>query len=99
MSSAEFGDSISCRLRNMPRPKPEGSIGAEERLAFRIEQERRSRGWGYETLAAEMTAIGCPMNGSACFRIEKGAPRRRITVDELVALSHLWAIPVDRLLS
>jgi len=38
------------------------------------------------------------MQPSAIYKIEKGKPRRRsINVDELVTLSKLWAIPVDRL--
>ena len=81
----------------MPRPNPERSIAAEARLALRVASERESRGWSYETLADRMTEAGCPINGSAIFRIEKGKPRRRITVNELAALSLIWAIPMDRL--
>jgi transcriptional regulator with XRE-family HTH domain len=83
----------------MPRPNKPRSIGAEDVLARRITKERTLRGWTLERLAAEMTAVGCPMQMSGIYKIEKGEPRRRITVDELVALSRLWAIPTDRLLT
>ena len=81
----------------MPRPNQERTIGAESALAFRIESERGARGWSLATLAEEMTAVGCPIDASAIYKIEKGSPRRRITVDELAALSRVWAIPMDRL--
>lgn len=87
----------SCMLRNMPRPNRERSIAAEDVLAVRIATERTSRGWSYERLAEAMTEVGCPIQGSAIFKIEKGEPRRRITVNELAALSQVWAIPMDRM--
>lgn len=74
-------------------------MGAEDALALRIARERKSRGWSYETLAKRMTEAGCPINMTGVYRIEKGEPRRRINVDELVALSRIWSIPVERLLS
>ena len=86
-------------LRNMPRPNQERDINAERILAERIRRERELRGWSYETLAKKMTDIGCSIQGSAIFKIEKGAPPRRITVNELAALSLIWAIPMDRLVS
>lgn len=67
-------------------------------MALRIRQEREVRGWSYERLAEALTAIGCPIQGSAIYKVEKGTPPRRVTVDELVALSRLWAIPVGRLI-
>jgi transcriptional regulator with XRE-family HTH domain len=80
------------------RPNPPRSIGAEEKLARRIADERNLRGWTYERIAEAMTAAGCPIQGSAIFKIERGEPRRKINVDELVALSRIWAIPVGKLL-
>ena len=73
-------------------------MDAEDRLAERIALERKTRGWSYETLAAAMSEAGCSINGSAIYRIEKGNPRRRVTVNELAALAQLWAIPVERLI-
>lgn len=66
---------------------------------MRIATERAARGWSYKRLAEEMTAVGCPIDGTAIYKIEKGEPRRSIFVDELVALSLVWAIPIDRLVS
>ena len=81
----------------MSRPNKQRTVGAEDVLASRIATERAARGWSYERIAQEMTAVGCPIQGSAIFKVEKGAPRRRVSVDELVALSRVWAIPVGRL--
>ena len=84
-------------LRNMPRPNRDRTIGAETRLAERIAIERAARGWSYEQLAEAMSEVGCSIQPSAIYKIEKAEPRRRITVNELVALSDVWAIPVERL--
>jgi transcriptional regulator with XRE-family HTH domain len=81
----------------MSRPNKKRSIGAETRLAERIVIERAARGWSIDTLANAMSECGCSIQPSAIYKIEKGEPRRRITVDELVALSDVWAIPVERL--
>lgn len=81
----------------MPRPNKGRTIPAESVLALRIAMERKARGWSYEQLADAMTEAGCPIQGSAIFKIEKGEPRRRIAVDELAALSLVWAIPMDKM--
>jgi transcriptional regulator with XRE-family HTH domain len=70
---------------------------AEEVLARRIAHERAARGWSYQRMADAMSEVGCPIAASALFKIEKGTPRRRVTVDELAAIADLWAIPMDRL--
>jgi transcriptional regulator with XRE-family HTH domain len=72
---------------------------AEATLAERIRIERNARGWSYDQLASAMTEVGCSIQPSAIFKIEKGDPPRRITVNEFVALSEVWAIPLDRLVS
>lgn len=82
----------------MPRPNAPRSIESESNLAERIAYERAKRGLSYEALAKQMTDAGCSIAGSALFRVEKGDPPRRITVDELVTLSALWEIPVSELL-
>lgn len=82
----------------MPRRNQPRSLFSEEGLAQRVGYERERRGWTYESLAARMTAVGCPINQSALYKIEKGEPRRRITVDELVALSRVLDTPVEHLL-
>lgn len=82
----------------MPRPNQPRSIASEDALARRIGFEREARGWSPQGLAARMTKAGCPIQASAIYKIEKGDPPRRITVDELVAFSRVFALPVDHLL-
>jgi transcriptional regulator with XRE-family HTH domain len=83
----------------MPRPNPQRSIASEASLARRIAFEREERGWSYDGLASRMTQAGCPINASALYKIEKGDPPRRITVDELVALSRVFGIKLPGLLA
>jgi len=82
----------------MPRPNPPRSIAGERSLARRIGHERERRAMTYEGLAARMTKAGCPIQASALYKIEKSDPPRRITVDELVAFSEVFATPVQDLL-
>lgn len=82
----------------MPRPNPSRPMGYETNLARRIANERLSRGWTYEHLAQRVTDAGCPMHGSAVYKIEKGNPPRRILVDELVGLASAFGISVPALL-
>ena len=81
----------------MPRPNKERTIGAERILAARVERERQARGWSYQRVADAMTEAGCSTTGSALFKIQNIEHPRRITVDEFVALSRVWAIPLERL--
>jgi transcriptional regulator with XRE-family HTH domain len=80
--------------RNRPR-----SIGGETNLSQRIALEREQRGWSYETLAKRMADVGCPIAGSAIYKVEKGDPPRRVTVDELLALSEVFGLTLDELLT
>lgn len=82
----------------MPRPNPGRSIASEADLAKRIAFERESRGLSYEGLASLMTAAGCAIQGSAIYKIEKGNPPRRVTVDELIALKEVFEVTTDDLL-
>ena len=82
----------------MPRPNKRREIFAEDHLAQRIAAERDARGWTNDGLAKRMTDAGCPMTGSAIFKIEKAEPRRRIVVDELVAFAKVFAVPMEELL-
>jgi hypothetical protein len=84
----------------MPRPNKRRGIFAEEHLAQRIaaERDRPDRKWSNDGLAKRMTDAGCPMTGSAIFKIEKAEPRRRIVVDELVTFARVFGITVDQLL-
>ncbi len=82
----------------MPRPNQARDIYAEDHLAARIAMEREKRGWTYEGLAKRMSDVGCPLDQSAIYKIEKASPRRRITVDELVAFSRVFGVAIDDLL-
>lgn len=82
----------------MPRKNKPRSIDSEAALARRIESERTAADMTYEALSSRMESVGCPIDASALYRIEKGKPRRRITVDELVAFSRVFGVPVGRLL-
>lgn len=82
----------------MPRPNRERSVGAEARLAARIEKERVARGWSLQRLADEYAAVGCPIAVSALHKNVHGDPPRRIVVDEAVAAAAVFNIPLERLI-
>ena len=82
----------------MPRSNPDRSINAERVLAQRIVAERDARGWTNDGLARRMTEAGCPIRDSAIYKIEKGEPPRRITVDELAGFATVFGLPVVSLL-
>jgi transcriptional regulator with XRE-family HTH domain len=84
---------------DVPRPNQPRSIASEENLARRIAYEREARAWSYAGLAQRMTERGCAIDQSALYKIEKGSPRRRIAVDELVALSDVFSVPINELLA
>lgn len=83
----------------MPKRNASRDVYAEQHVARRIAIERARRGWSYDGLAARMTAVGCPLNQSAIYKIERGDPPRRITVDELVAYSRVFHLSVQELLT
>jgi transcriptional regulator with XRE-family HTH domain len=82
----------------MARPNKPRLIGSERSLARRIAWEREKRGMSYEGLASRMGLEGCAIQASALYKIEKGEPPRRITVDELVALSRVFGLSSEELL-
>jgi hypothetical protein len=82
----------------MPRPNRQRSVHAEAQLAQHIVVERDRLGWTNESLAKRMTDLGCPIRDSAIYKIEKGEPRRRITVDELVGFALAFDMSVIDLL-
>lgn len=85
----------------MPRPNKDRTIGREELVAQRIAAYRQSFDppMTYDDLAGRMTSFGCPIRPSALFKIEKGQPRRKISVDELVAFSQVLGVPVEQLVA
>ncbi len=82
----------------MPRPNRPRTVAAEDNLARRIAFEREARGWTYDGTAKRMTNLGCPIQSTAIYKIEKGEPRRRISVDELVAFARVFELDVEELL-
>ena len=82
----------------MSRPNKGRTLGSERTLARRVAYERTTRGLTYAQLAQEMTSVGCAIRGSALYKIENNEPPRRVTVDELVALSLVFEIALDELL-
>jgi transcriptional regulator with XRE-family HTH domain len=80
----------------MPRSNQPRSLQSEDNVARRIAQERARLGWSYEGLAERMTLVGCPIQPSGLYKIEKQG--RRITVAELVAFSLVFATDVVELL-
>lgn len=82
----------------MPRQNPTRSLQNERELARRVSYERQLREWTYEGLAKRLTDAGCPIQGSAIYKIEKDDPPRRITVNELVALGAVFELAVEELL-
>jgi transcriptional regulator with XRE-family HTH domain len=82
----------------VPRPNPPRPLGCEANVARRVADERSYRGWTYEGLARRVTDAGCPIQASAIYKIEKGNPPRRISVDELVGFASAFGLPVTALL-
>jgi len=89
----------------MPKQRRRSTIGAEERLAVRIEQEMKALGWSYARVAAAMRREGCEINASSLYQslvpreTDEGEPRRRpFYVDELVALARAFRVPVEELI-
>lgn len=79
-------------------------LGGERRLrgpGGRVKLERTARGWSQETLAAKMADARCPIQQSAISKIEAArgsATPRAVTLDELIAFSRVFEIPVGDLL-
>ena len=82
----------------MPRQNLNRSLQSEANVARRITMERERRGWTLEGTAKRMTDIGCTIGHTAIYKIEKGDPPRRISVDELVAFASVFGMGVEELL-
>ena len=82
----------------LPRRNAPTQLRDEEYLAQNIAMIREEKGWSYEGLARRLTDVGYPMHPSALHKIEKLRPRRRITVNELVAFSAVFQVPIEDLL-
>lgn len=82
----------------MPRQNVSRTVYRERSVAQRVAYERDKRGMSVESLAKRMEEVGCPIQVSALYRLEKAEPPRRITVDELVAFSEVFGIGVEELM-
>ncbi|WP_405822940.1 helix-turn-helix transcriptional regulator [Streptomyces sp. NBC_00838] len=72
---------------------------SEGNAAARVALEREVRGWSTIELAERVTKAGVKMNQTAIWRIENGEPRRRINLDEALALSRVFELPLEELMS
>lgn len=79
----------------MPRPNQPRSLGTERSVVQRIAMLCEERGWKYPELAERMTAAGCPIQTSALYKMEKGDPPRRVTLDEAAAFAEVFGITLD----
>lgn len=70
----------------------------EELLAKRLQELRTKEGWSFGELSQRMAGAGCPIERSSIQKIERGKPRRKITVNELVAFSKVFNVDVSDLL-
>lgn len=82
----------------MPPRNPPRALASEGNLARRVAFERERLGMTYDGLAKRVTEAGCPIQGSAIYKIERGDPPRRITVDELIGFSRVFDIAPEDLL-
>lgn len=71
---------------------------AEDVLAQRIEQLRTDAGWSYAEMSRRMEEAGCPIERSSLQKIEKGSPRRKIGVNELLAFTIVFGKTFSELL-
>lgn len=70
----------------------------EDFLAERIEKLRTKEGWSFADLSQRMAEAGCPIERSSLQKIERGKPRRKITVNELVAFSRVFNVEAPDLM-
>ena len=84
-------------MPRITRAEKAGDLDSEANLAERIGLERERRSWSTAELARRMTEAGCPTSQSAVWRIENGVPRRKISVDELLAVSKVFGQALEDL--
>ena len=70
----------------------------EDELAGKIGDLRSAKGFSYRTLAAAMTEHGVDIDASSLQKIEKGTPRRKITVNELVGFAAVFGVTAAALI-
>lgn len=83
----------------MPRRSRLGRLAGEKFAAENIKRQREARGWSTAALAKAVTEAGCPISQTAVWRIENAEPRRKISVDELIAFAEVFSLTLSDLLS
>ena len=66
-------------------------------LGANVRERRRQAGWTQEMLAESMSMAGCPWKRITCAEVE--ADSRRLSMEELLVLSALFAIPAIELMT
>jgi transcriptional regulator with XRE-family HTH domain len=82
---------VTVETVQVPRTNPR-LPGAEDLVARRVAYERAKRKWSTAELARRVTEAGVPINQSAIYKIEKGSPRRTISLDEAHALADVFGL-------
>ena len=67
-------------------------MSAEAQVAARLKWERERRHWSMAEVARRMADAGCPVNQTAIYKIEKGNPRRTISLNEAHALAEVFGL-------
>ncbi len=78
--------------RQMPRP-----YGPDDWIAERIRYERTRRGWSTAELARRLGMAGVPIRQQSVWQVESGAPRRKVSIGEAMALATVFEIPLEEL--
>lgn len=81
-----------------PDGLPPRRLFAEAFVAVHVERAMQERDMTYQELSHAMATAGAPLSISSIHRMLKGQPRRRIHVNELVALSQVLHIPLADLM-
>jgi transcriptional regulator with XRE-family HTH domain len=88
------------RTERQRRPIPAGPRTPSDTVADRVRQFRKRRGWDLHRLAAECAAVGAPgLSAAVLANVESGRRdphgrrRREVTIDELLALAYVLAVP------
>lgn len=82
----------------MPR-KTSRTVNAEQVARQRIRSERRRHNWTEATLARRLTERGTPMTQSTISKIERGTPKRGISLDEAYGFAKVFGIGLDDLVT
>ncbi|MGP5124281.1 hypothetical protein ACTXJU_15575 [Glutamicibacter ardleyensis] len=78
---------------------PRNHENAEAQASRVVAEMRQARSWSYGDLSKRMLEVaGCNIDRSSLQKIEKGAPPRKISLNELVAFSKVFEAPLSAFL-